>query len=379
MAASALQQLLCGDAVTVIRAPPHGCGPGHLFGQPYGYHDAAPHGDGVWYLCYTARTPRGSTPADADSELRIATSADAGASYTDVVTLSPAAFGTPALGRAALTRVASSAGGLPPSPTPAFLLLVSYVHPSDGKWCVAALRANSVVEFDPSTATVFFGPAAGDKGFLGIKDPWFHVSHAPGAVVRGPCAGEGRTSVCDALREPRQPHQGPGSVRVYLAAARRCPHAPPKPDAPEEEEDEDAFGAAQCETVTGSAAAMDAKADMWVLGDVALATPSVASAFDVSAGPMSAVGVTPPPKHGCPGVESEPNWDQKCRRMTTAWRGADAGYRALYDGVAEQATGRNEERSGVATRGTVDEHGQPKYKSWVSVTPEKFWPTLIRL
>ncbi len=138
----------------VLREPA-GAGPGYWIGCPGVYRDPA---SGLWVLTYRIRRPRGVAP-ERGGEIAIATSTD-GARFDDIVRFTKDQFDTASLERSAVQRTAD---GL-------WHLFVSYVDPSDGRWCTAVLRGPDLGLLDPAHREVVF--RASDVDLEGVKDPY---------------------------------------------------------------------------------------------------------------------------------------------------------------------------------------------------------------
>lgn len=139
---------------TVVREPA-GREAGYWVGCPGAYFDET---EGVWYLTYRIRRPRGVEP-DRGGEVRIARSRDL-EHWEDVVTIRKDQYDSASIERSCLHR---GRDGL-------WRYFTSYVHPSDGRWCTAVLKARTVAELDPAKREVLFsGPSLGLEG---VKDPW---------------------------------------------------------------------------------------------------------------------------------------------------------------------------------------------------------------
>lgn len=138
----------------IVREPA-GSGSGYWVGCPGAYYDA---GDRVWYLTYRIRRPRGVAP-DRGGEVRIARSTDL-VRWDDVVSITKDRYDSASIERSCLHRGADGQ----------WRYLTSYVHPSDGRWCTAVLKAPTVEQLDPARREVIFtGPPLGLEG---VKDPW---------------------------------------------------------------------------------------------------------------------------------------------------------------------------------------------------------------
>lgn len=138
----------------IIREPV-GSGSGYWVGCPGAFFDAA---ESAWYLTYRIRRPRGVAP-DRGGEVRIARSTDA-VRWEDVLSIGKDRYDSASIERSCLHR---GRDGL-------WRYFTSYVHPSDGRWCTAVIKAPTVAQLDPARREVIFtGPPLGLEG---VKDPW---------------------------------------------------------------------------------------------------------------------------------------------------------------------------------------------------------------
>jgi len=138
----------------VPREPP-GAGAGYWAGAPGVCHAAD---ENAWYLTYRLRRPRGMQP-DRGGETRIARSTDL-VSWTDVWSVTKDRFNTPSIERCCLHK---SADGR-------WRWFVSFVDPTDGRWCVEVVQASRIGALDPARSRRVF--TATDFGLEGVKDPW---------------------------------------------------------------------------------------------------------------------------------------------------------------------------------------------------------------
>lgn len=139
---------------TVIREPV-GTGSGYWVGCPGAFYDAT---DRAWYLTYRIRRPRGVAP-DRGGEVRVARSTDL-KRWDDVLTIGKDQYNSASIERSCLHRGRDGQ----------WRYLTSYVHPDDGRWCTAVLKAPKVEQLDPAKREVIFtGPP---RGLEGVKDPW---------------------------------------------------------------------------------------------------------------------------------------------------------------------------------------------------------------
>ncbi len=143
-----------GEKSEVIREPA-GEGPGYWVGAPGLYFDDM---ERAWYLTYRIRRPRGVDP-DRGGETRIARSGD-GRTFEDVFSLRKEALATPSIERAALFRGNDGR----------WHWMVSYVDPSDNRWCIARAAAGTVNGLRADRVEVLF--RARSLGLEGIKDPF---------------------------------------------------------------------------------------------------------------------------------------------------------------------------------------------------------------
>jgi hypothetical protein len=138
----------------ILREPP-GRGAGYWAGAPGAFFDAT---EQAWYLTYRLRRPRGVAP-DRGGEVRIARSTDL-VRWDDVVAITKDRYDSASIERSCLHR----------GPDGLWRYFTSYVHPADGRWCTAVLRAPRVADLDPARREVIFtGPP---RGLEGVKDPW---------------------------------------------------------------------------------------------------------------------------------------------------------------------------------------------------------------
>lgn len=139
---------------TVIREPV-GAGSGYWVGCPGAYYDEV---EGAWYLTYRIRRPRGVAP-DRGGEVRVARSRDLG-QWEDVLSIGKDRYDSASIERSCLHRGKDGQ----------WRYLTSYVHPEDGRWCTAVLKAPRVEQLDPAKREIIFrGPPLGLEG---VKDPW---------------------------------------------------------------------------------------------------------------------------------------------------------------------------------------------------------------
>lgn len=139
----------------VVIREPVGREQGYWVGCPGAFYDET---EGVWYLTYRIRRPRGVHP-DRGGEVRIARSRDR-KTWSDVVTIRRHDYDSASIERSCLHRGRDGE----------WRYFTSYVHPGDGRWCVAVLKGRSVEELAPASREVIFeGPSLGLEG---IKDPW---------------------------------------------------------------------------------------------------------------------------------------------------------------------------------------------------------------
>jgi len=139
----------------IIRKPP-GSGKGYWAGAPGVYFDKA---DGLFYLSYRLRRPRGITP-DRGAETRIAISKD-GITFDDIWSLKKDSIQTPSIERCLPYRNPHDGQ---------WQLFLSHVDPTDRRWCISVLKARSIEQFDPKMIRRLF--SASELGLEGIKDPW---------------------------------------------------------------------------------------------------------------------------------------------------------------------------------------------------------------
>lgn len=139
---------------TVVREP-DGHGAGYWAGAPAAFHDQR---DGVFYLCYRLRRPRGVEP-DRGALARIARSDD-GLRFDDVLTFTKAQFNSPSIEKCALIR--DDAGR--------WHYFASFVDGATGTWRIDRLEAPSLDHLDPADRSPVF--TADDLDLQGVKDPW---------------------------------------------------------------------------------------------------------------------------------------------------------------------------------------------------------------
>jgi hypothetical protein len=138
----------------VLREPP-GATPGYWAGCPGVCFDSQ---EQAWYLPYRLRRPRGIAP-DRGGEVRIARSTDL-ERWEDVLAITKDRYASASIERSCLHR----------GPDGHWHYFTSYVHPDDGRWCTAVLRAPTVAGLDPARQEIVFtGPPLGLEG---VKDPW---------------------------------------------------------------------------------------------------------------------------------------------------------------------------------------------------------------
>lgn len=138
----------------IIREPV-GRGAGYWVGCPGAFYEAT---ERAWYLTYRIRRPRGVAP-DRGGEVRIARSTDL-VRWDDVLAITKDRYDSASIERSCLHR----------GPDGLWRYFTSYVHPADGRWCTAVLKAPTVAQLDPAQREVIFtGPPLGLEG---VKDPW---------------------------------------------------------------------------------------------------------------------------------------------------------------------------------------------------------------
>jgi hypothetical protein len=138
----------------VIREPV-GREPGYWVGCPGAYYDET---ERAWYLTYRIRRPRGVAP-DRGGEVRIARSLDL-QHWEDVLEITKDRYESASIERSCLHR----------GPDGLWRYFTSYVHPADGRWCTAMMKASRVADLNPASRRVIFtGPPLGLEG---VKDPW---------------------------------------------------------------------------------------------------------------------------------------------------------------------------------------------------------------
>jgi hypothetical protein len=112
----------------------------------------------AWYLTYRIRRPRGVAP-DRGGEARIARSTDM-MNWEDIWTTTKDKYDSASIERSAIRK---GKDGI-------WRYFTSYVHPKDGRWCVAVLKATDPKLFDTSKREVLF--TAESLRLEGVKDPW---------------------------------------------------------------------------------------------------------------------------------------------------------------------------------------------------------------
>jgi hypothetical protein len=142
----------------IIRQPA-GSGPGYWVGAPGVFHSTA---ERAWYLTYRVRRPRGVEP-DRGGEAPIARSTDL-KNWQDVWSVTKDKFDSASIERCCLYRGTDRL----------WRYFVSYVDPTDGRWCVSVLKAREVGGLSPQQTEPLF--KARSLGLEGIKDPWI-VQH----------------------------------------------------------------------------------------------------------------------------------------------------------------------------------------------------------
>ena len=169
---------------TVVREPV-GREQGYWVGAPGACYDRE---ERAWYLTYRIRRPRGVAP-DRGGEVRIARSLDL-KQWDDVLVIGKDRYDSASIERSCLHR----------GPDGSWRYFTSYVHPSDGRWCTAVMKAPTVRELDPAKREVIFtGPPLGLEG---VKDPWireengvFHLFLSVATPV--PATSEGSHATLD--------------------------------------------------------------------------------------------------------------------------------------------------------------------------------------
>jgi hypothetical protein len=137
----------------IVREPV-GSGPGFWAGAPGAFFAAD---ERAWYLTYRLRRPRGIQP-DRGGEARIARSADL-QHWEDVWSMTKDQYHSASIEKSAICKGADGQ----------WRYFTSFVDATDGRWCVAALKAREVGKFDATRACALF--KAAPLGLEGIKDP----------------------------------------------------------------------------------------------------------------------------------------------------------------------------------------------------------------
>lgn len=138
----------------IIRLPA-GNEPGYWAGAPgvcYAPNEQA------WYLTYRIRRPRG-VPPDRGGEARIARSTD-WQKWEDVWSITKDRLDSASIERCALRRGSDEV----------WRYFVSYVDPSDGRWCVSVIKARELQKLSADEVEPVF--KAKVLGLEGVKDPW---------------------------------------------------------------------------------------------------------------------------------------------------------------------------------------------------------------
>jgi len=141
---------------TVIREPVTG-GSGYWSGAPGVFYDTA---EKAWFLTYRIRRPRGVAP-DRGGETKIARSNDL-QNWEDVWTVTKDQFESASIERCALRKGADGK----------WRYFVSYVDPTDNRWCVSRITARDIQSLQPKTRQPVF--TARPLGLEGVKDPWIY-------------------------------------------------------------------------------------------------------------------------------------------------------------------------------------------------------------
>jgi len=146
----------CGSLAggSVLRKPV-GRGDGYWVGAPTVFRDPV---DGASYLTYRIRRPRGVEP-DRGGEARIAR-AETGFQFEDIFALTKDQIGTASIERCYVHH----------APDGQWRYFVSYVDPSDGRWCVSMMKADTIDALEPDNLRPLW--KAADLGLEGVKDPW---------------------------------------------------------------------------------------------------------------------------------------------------------------------------------------------------------------
>lgn len=150
----------------IIREPV-GHGNGYWVGAPGVFYDAK---DATFYLCYRIRRPRGVEP-DRGGEIGIAKSTD-GLYFDDLWRGTKNQLKSPSIERCALQRLSDDT----------WVFYVSYVDPTDQRWRIDMVKANSPENIDLAKAEKIF--TADDLGVEGVKDPMiFRVANLYHMIV----------------------------------------------------------------------------------------------------------------------------------------------------------------------------------------------------
>jgi hypothetical protein len=138
----------------IIRHPP-GNQNGYWAGAPGVFFEPI---EKAWYLTYRLRRPRGIAP-DRGGEARIARSTNL-SQWDDIWVVNKSDFDSASIERSTIRKGADGV----------WRYITSYVHPSDGRWCVSVIRSRDVARLDPKKVEIIF--TAPPLGLEGIKDPW---------------------------------------------------------------------------------------------------------------------------------------------------------------------------------------------------------------
>lgn len=135
----------------------------HPVGNEKGYWAGAPGAffaadENAWYLTYRLRRPRGVEP-DRGGEARIARSMDL-KTWENIWSVTKDQYRSASIERSALRK---GADGM-------WRYFTSFVDSTDGRWCVAVLKADDPKNFDATQAQSLF--KAAPLELEGVKDPW---------------------------------------------------------------------------------------------------------------------------------------------------------------------------------------------------------------
>ena len=281
----------------IVREPA-GSGPGFWAGAPGAFFAAD---ERAWYLTYRLRRPRGIQP-DRGGEARIARSADL-QHWEDVWSITKDQYHSASIEKSAIRKGADGQ----------WRYFTSFVDSTDGRWCVAALKAREAVKFDATRARALF--KAAPLGLEGIKDPW--------------------------LLEWR------GMFYMFLSVAVATPKT-----TGQSHSTLDIFNTGECVSATGVATSRDL--DHWEWQGVVFTPSSVLPApcrqeLNGTSGKMPEARLVHPA-----------GWDCYCRRINSVIT-VNGKFLGFYDGSAGHAE-NYEEKTGLTISADL--------RDWKSLTPD---------